>query len=73
MLVIMSTSQTIQLWPLGAMARKLHVPSRWLRQQAENGTIPALKAGDRFVFDPAVVLPLVAEMARAGAGTGGRP
>jgi len=73
MLVVMSTLQTIQLWPLGAMARKLHVPCKWLRQQAENGTIPALRAGDRFVFDPDVVLPIVAEMARAGAATEGRP
>jgi len=49
--------------PLGVMARRLHVPPKWLRQEAEAGRIPALRAGDRFVFRPDIVARIVAERA----------
>ena len=49
--------------PLGVMARRLHVPPKWLRQEAEAGRIPALQAGDRFVFRPDIVARIVAERA----------
>lgn len=53
----------IRVVPLSVMARLCHVPSRWLRAEVEAGRIPALKAGDRLVFRPDVVLPLVASRA----------
>jgi hypothetical protein len=62
----METKKQIRVVPLGVMARLCHVPSRWLRSEAEAGRIPALKAGDRLVFHPDVVLPLVAERAAKG-------
>jgi hypothetical protein len=30
----------------------LGVPSRWLREQAEAGKVPALRAGNRWLFVP---------------------
>jgi hypothetical protein len=67
---MLSTKDDIRVVPLGVMARLCHVPSKWLRAEAEAGRIPALKAGDRLVFRPDVVLPLVAERAaQRGAGS----
>ena len=60
------TENQLQILPLGVMARLLHVPAKWLRSEAEAGRIPALRAGDRLVFRPDVVLPLVAERAAGG-------
>lgn len=39
--------------PLGACARRLRVPPRWLREQADAGRIPHLRAGSQYLFDPA--------------------
>lgn len=65
----MDTVKTeVRMLPLGAMARVLHVPAKWLRTEAEAGRIPALRAGSRLVFRPDVVVPLVAERAAGGAG-----
>lgn len=63
---------TPQLVPLGVMARLLHVPTKWLRAEAEAGRVPALRAGDRFVFRPDVVSPLVAERAAEGMAEGAK-
>lgn len=57
--------------PLGIMARMLHVPSRWLRCEAEAGRVPALRAGDRYVFRPDIVSRVIAE--RAAQPIGGPP
>lgn len=45
------------IWPLNlvAMARVLRVPATWLREEAEAGRIPHLKAGRSLLFDPAAV------------------
>lgn len=43
------------LLPLGAMARRVHVPSKWLRNEAETGRIPHLKADTQFLFNPDIV------------------
>lgn len=51
----------------GAMARRLGVPVRWLRAEAEAGRIPALKAENVFLFDPDIVIDRLAERARKGA------
>jgi hypothetical protein len=52
------------LFPLSAMARRLFVPARWLRTEAEAGRIPCLRAGSRFLFDPETVEQVVLERAR---------
>ena len=49
---------------LGQMARTLRVTSGWLKAEAEAGRVPALKAGNRFLFDRDAV---IAEIARRAA------
>lgn len=49
---------------LGAMARRLRVPSTWLRSEAEAGRIPHLRAGSALLFDPVTVERIVAERLR---------
>lgn len=67
LLVVGEVTQPI---PLGAMARVLRVKVAWLRQEAEAGRIPALRAGDTFLFDPFLIQRLLLERARTG-GEGG--
>lgn len=55
---------------LGAMARRVRVPAKWLRAEAESGRIPHLKAGNVLLFDPETVERLIAERVR-GAGPKG--
>jgi hypothetical protein len=55
-----------RLLKTGPMARRIGVPVRWLRAEAEAGHIPALKAENIFLFDPAVVLELLEQRARGG-------
>ena len=52
-----------ELLPLRRMAARLGVPSKWLREQAEIGAVPSLKAGNRFLFVPSVVCAVVSSMA----------
>lgn len=52
----------------GQMARCLGVPARWLREEAEAGRIPALKADNIFLFDPETVTRILTERAQKGAG-----
>ena len=58
-----------RLLPLGAMARQLHVPAKWLREEAAAGRIPHLRAGNVLLFNPAVVEPLLIERASAATHT----
>ena len=51
--------------PLGPMARRLRVPSRWLRSEAEAGRVPCLKAGTAFLFDPEEVAKVLLERCRS--------
>lgn len=51
------------LLPLRRMAARLGVPSSWLKERAEAGQVPGLRAGNRWLFRPDVVLPVVAAMA----------
>jgi hypothetical protein len=53
------------LLPLGAMARRVHVPSKWLRSEAEAGRIPHLKADTQLLFNPNVVEKLLALRAQS--------
>ena len=52
-----------ELLPLRKMAARLGVPSGWLRDRALSGDVPALLAGNRWMFRPDVVGPIVAAMA----------
>jgi hypothetical protein len=45
------------------MAARLGVSSRWLKEQAEAGSVPGLKAGERWLFKPDVVAAAVSKMA----------
>lgn len=49
---------------LSAMARRVRVPAKWLRAEAEAGRIPHLKAGNVLLFDPETVERLIAERVR---------
>jgi hypothetical protein len=51
------------LLPLRRMAARLGVPSQWLKEQAEAGKVPGLRAGDRWLFVPEVVSAAVRSMA----------
>jgi hypothetical protein len=54
------------LLPLRRMAARLGVPSKWLREQAEAGKIPGLRAGDRWLFVPDIASAAVRAMAECG-------
>lgn len=49
---------------LGAMARRLRVPAKWLRAEADSGRIPHLRAGSVLLFDPEAVERIVLERVR---------
>lgn len=64
----MHDSNTKRPLTLGPMARRLRVPSSWLRSEAEAGRIPHLKAGKTLLFDAETVEGIVLERVRqAGA------
>ncbi|MDB5311930.1 MAG: hypothetical protein JWO38_6132 [Gemmataceae bacterium] len=44
-------------------ARRFRVTLTWLKRQAEAGTLPHLKAGSRFLFNPAALADALARMA----------
>ena len=52
----------------GAMARRLGVKPFWLRAEAKAGKLPAVCAGDTYLFDPPTVERVLIERARAGEG-----
>ena len=53
-----------RLFPTSMMARRLRVTVRWLRDEAEAGRLPCLKAGDRFLFCPKTVEAALLKRAR---------
>jgi len=60
-----------ELLSLSRLARRLGVTQQWLRAQADNGTIPSLKAGNRYLFHPiAVQEALAAKAAQMRQGGG---
>ena len=59
-----------RLLPTGPMARRLRVPVRWLRGEAEAGRVPCLKAGRVFLFSPAAVEAALVERAGQPAAAG---
>jgi hypothetical protein len=54
-----------RLLPVGPMARLLRVQVKWLRQEAEAGRVPCLKAGNTLLFDPIAVERVLLERAQA--------
>ena len=63
---------TTRILPLNIVARRLRVPTRWLRAEAEAGRIPCLHAGNQFLCDPDAVEAALLKRAREPAGTEGR-
>jgi hypothetical protein len=55
-----------QLVPLRHAARWLRVPFAWLRNEAEAGRVPCLRAGKTFLCDPQAVEAALLERARQG-------
>ena len=52
------------LLPLGPTAQYLRVPVGWLREEAESGRVPHLKAGNSLLFDPQAVERVLLERAK---------
>ena len=52
-----------ELLTLRRMASRLGVTAKWLKERAEAGDVPALQAGNRWLFRPDAVVPAVAAMA----------
>jgi hypothetical protein len=50
--------------PIAFLARKLRVPLKWLRSEAENGRIPHIKAGKNILVNPKAVERVLAERAK---------
>ena len=57
---------TAKLLTAGPMARRLRVPVRWLRAEAEAGRLPHVKAESVYLFDPAAVEAALLARAREG-------
>ncbi len=53
-----------KLMHLSMMARRLRVPHKWLRAEAEEGRLPHLAAGNQILFDPEAVEAALVERAR---------
>ena len=52
-----------ELLPTGPMARRLRVPVHWLRAEAEAGRVPALRAGNVYLFNSEAVERVLTERA----------
>ena len=55
---------TIRLLPLNLVARRLRVPVRWLRAEAEAGRVPCLRADNKLLCDLEAVEAALLERAR---------
>ena len=53
------------LLPLRRAAKRAGVPSKWLKEQAEAGNVPGLRAGNRWLFLPDAVVEAIETMAKA--------
>ena len=54
------------LLPLNRMARRVRVTCAWLRDEADAGRVPCLRAGKRYLFSPEAVERVLADRAAAG-------
>jgi hypothetical protein len=66
----MLTKNLPKLLTLGMMARRLRVPTKWLRAEAEAGRVPALPVAKGFLFDPDAVEAVLLHRARQGQEAG---
>ena len=55
---------TPKLLPVTIIARRLHLPVNWLRDEAEAGRLPHLRAGRHILFHPETVEQLLADRAK---------
>jgi hypothetical protein len=58
------TASPALLTPLGSTARLLRVPAAWLRDEADAGRLPHLRAGNAYLFDVDLVERLLLDRAR---------
>ena len=64
----------MEIITLTTMARRLKVPARWLKEQAEAGRVPALRAGRRrWLCEPEAVTEALAHLAAKGGDDGEPP
>ena len=59
------------LLSLSRMARRLAVTQRWLREQADAGKVPCLRADNRYLFNSLAVQKTLADRATRVQQTGG--
>ncbi len=52
--------EVLTLYPL---AERLRLSADWLREQADAGRLPHIRAGNRYVFNPAAVTAALAQLA----------
>jgi excisionase family DNA binding protein len=52
-----------ELLSLRRAARQLSIPTRWLRDEADAGRVPHLRAGSRYLFDLTALTQALAERA----------
>lgn len=52
-----------ELLSLPRMARRAGVTQQWLREQADAGAVPCLKAGRRYIFSSTAVMEALAALA----------
>lgn len=62
----MDSMLEFKLLDTSAAARRLGVPARWLRAEAQAGRVPCLRAGTRFLFYIPTVERLLHKAARNG-------
>ena len=55
-----------KLLPAGLMARRLRVPVRWLKAEADAGRVPHVRAERAYLFDPESVERVLVDRARDG-------
>ncbi len=60
-------AQKNQLLRLSGLSRRLGLPVRWLRLEAEAGRLPHLNAGGTLLFDPDAVEEALRNRAGGGA------
>ena len=65
---MLTSTHLPRLLPLGPMARRLRVPARWLRAEADAGRVPCLKAENAILFDADEVERVLLQRARQGGG-----
>lgn len=56
-----------ELLSLRRMARQLGITQAWLREQADTGKVPCLKAGNHYLFHPPTVERILADRASGAA------